>query len=118
MSRDALIRSREAIVRHRVDLRKYGVSEVEMCGATMYAAEGVTPLFIDPEDALAALGWSVVIALGGEVFVEPWEGEAVYPCGLRPGPACADLPGCDYWCHGGRDGETFPMPPRSVMRRD
>jgi hypothetical protein len=112
--------SREDRIRSQVDLRKYGVSEVVMANAVLYAAEGVTPLFIDPEDALAARGWSVVIGIGGEVFVEPWGREAVYPCGLRPGRECLDLPGCEFWCEGSREdaGRSRPVPPGLRMRRE
>lgn len=83
-----------------IDLSKYGVHQVPM---GMWAADGVTKLFIHPEDALAAKGWAVCFGIGGELWFEPWGAEAVYPCGLRPGSECLDLPGCDFWCHGKRD---------------
>jgi hypothetical protein len=66
-------RWRARLIATKLDLLSFGVRSVEIArGVTMWSVPGRPELYLDPELALATLGFGVCVGVGGEVFVGTW----------------------------------------------
>lgn len=83
----------------QLHLENYGVRQVRIGPgeAVMYAADGRAELFLTVDDALAHTGFAMIVELGGQVFVEPWDS----------GPVSCAIPAAQ--------AEPTKLPPQPVM---
>lgn len=63
---------RAVCIAEQVDLPLLGVYPVELAPGVVLWSSGSPSLHLDPEHALAELGFSTIIHIDGCVYVEPW----------------------------------------------
>jgi hypothetical protein len=75
-------RSARAVRQMRLD--RYGVRQVEVApGAVLYSVDGRPELCLTVDEALSHVGLCLIVGIGGETFIEPWEGSPTdEECGL------------------------------------
>jgi hypothetical protein len=63
---------RAVCIAKKVALSSFGVHPVELVPGVVLWSSGSPTLHLDPEHALAELGFSTIIHIDGCVYVEPW----------------------------------------------